>query len=102
MRHLLALGKMTDPKELCGVHVSTVSLTSLKWIRVDYRTHKRKEAGGLFTSVSYSVLEQLVSLNGKDEIVVCTSVVLHNYSEIQSLITNGFYVIHLFCFRSLK
>lgn len=63
---------------------------------MDYRAHKRKEAGGLFTSVSDSVLEQIVSLNGRDEIVVCTSVVLNNCSEIQSLTTNGFYRIHLF------
>ena len=89
---------MTDPKQLCRAHLSAVSLTSFKWIRVDYRTHKRKEAGGLFTSVSYSVLEQLVNLNWRAEIVVCTSVVLNNCSEIQSLITNGFYAIHLFRF----
>lgn len=63
MKYLPAIGKMTDPKELCGAHTSPISLTSLKWIRVDYRTDKRKEADGLFTSISYSVLEQLVSLS---------------------------------------
>lgn len=98
MRYLPATGKMTDPKQLCGAHISPVSLTSLKWIRVDYRTHNRKEAGGLFTSISYSVLEQLVSLNRRDEIVTCTSVVLNNCSERQSLIMNGVYAIHLYRF----
>lgn len=55
--------KMTDPKELYKAHIPPVSLTSLKWIGVDYRTQKEKKLGPIHF---YSVWEQLVSLNGRD------------------------------------
>lgn len=72
-------------QDLCGAYISPVSLPHLKWTGVDYRTHKTKEAGGLFTSRSYSALEQLLNPNKRDEIVVCASVVLNNCSEIHLL-----------------
>lgn len=89
-------------QDLCGAYISPVSFPHLKWIGVDYRTHKRKEAGGLFTCRSYSALEQLLNLNKRGEIVVCASVVLNNCSEIHSLIMNEFYVVHLYWFWSLN
>lgn len=46
-------------QDLCGAYISPASLPHLKWVGVDYRAHKRKEAGGLFTFRFYSALEQL-------------------------------------------
>lgn len=74
----------------------------MDWSGLQKSEKNRKEIGCFFTSVSYSELEQLVNLDGRDEIRTCTSVVLNNCNEIQSLIINGFYMIHLFQFQSLN